>query len=248
MVASFTAPVVILVLLFVFDWQFGLAALAAVILAFAIQIMTMGKAGPEVMKEIQKSSADMTEASVEYIRGMPVLKAFGQTARSFRQLRDAIAAYTRVMLSYTLKWENYMAAFTAIINNIYLFLLPVGILIGQGTEDYASFLLGFLFYLLFTPAIASVLNKFMYVSSSSTSSMRIARGVANLDAIMALPELPEAENSSVPQKTDVVFQNVSFSYDGSEHKALDNVSFTAPEGKITAIVGPSGAGKVRLPI
>ena len=239
MVASFTAPAVLLVLLFVFDWRFGLAALAAVILAFAIQMMTIGKAGPEVMQEIQKSSADMTEASVEYIRG-PVLKAFGQTARSFRQLKDSIAAYTKIMLSYTLKWENYMAAFTAIINNIYLFLLPVGILIGQGTEDYASFLLSFLFYLLFTPAVASVLNKFMYVSSSS---MRIAGGVANFDAMMALPELPEVENSSVPQKTDVVFQNVSFSYDGSEHKALDGVSFTAPEGQITAVVGPSGGGK-----
>jgi ATP-binding cassette subfamily B protein len=106
MVASFTAPVVLLVLLFVFDWRFGLAALAAVILAFAIQMMTIGSAGPEVMAQMQKSEADMTEASVEYVRGMPVLKAFGQTAHSFRQLCDAIRAYAKNTLTYTLKWKT----------------------------------------------------------------------------------------------------------------------------------------------
>ena len=240
MVASFVAPVALLVMLFVFDWRFGLAALAAVAVAFGIQMMTMGAAGPEVMAEMQKSGADMTEASVEYVRGMPVLKAFGQTARSFKQLRRAITAYTKIMLTYTLKWENYTSAFMAIINNIYLFLLPVGILIGQGTTDYASFLLSFIFYLLFTPAVASVLHKFMYVSSSS---MRISGGVANFDAMMALPELPEAQGAAAPTAADVTFEAVSFSYDGTEKRALQDVSFTAPAGRLTAIVGPSGGGK-----
>ena len=243
MVASFTAPVVLLVLLFVFDWRFGLAALAAVILAFAIQMMTIGAAGPEVMAEMQKSEADMTEASVEYVRGMPVLKAFGQTARSFRQLRDAIRAYAKITLTYTLKWENEISAFTAVINNIYLFILPVGILIGSRTSDYTGFLPGFLFYLLFVPAIASVLHKFMYVSSSS---MRIAGGVANYDSMMALPELPELPEETCakkPAETSVTFRNVSFSYDGTEKMALSDVSFQAPEGRVTAIVGPSGGGK-----
>lgn len=240
MVASFTAPVVLLVLLFVFDWRFGLAALVAVILAFVIQMMTIGAAGPEVMAEMQKSQADMTEASVEYVRGMPVLKAFGQTARSFRQLCDAIRAYAKITLTYTLKWENYLSAFTAIINNIYLFILPVGILIGSRTSDYPGFLLSFLFYLLFVPAIASVLHKFMYVSSSS---MRIAGGVANYDSMMALPELPEKACARTPSSASVRFRNVSFSYDGSEKMALSDVNFEAAEGKVTAIVGPSGGGK-----
>ena len=237
MVASFTAPVILLVLLFVFDWRFGLAALAAVILAFAIQMMTIGSAGPEVMAQMQKSEADMTEASVEYVRGMPVLKAFGQTAHSFRQLCDAIRAYAKITLTYTLKWENYLSAFTAIINNIYLFILPVGILIGSRTSDYPGFLLGFLFYLLFVPAIASVLHKFMYVSSSS---MRIAGGVANYDSMM---ELPEETHSGIPADASVTFRDVSFSYEGTERVALSGVSFTAQEGKVTAIVGPSGGGK-----
>lgn len=240
MVASFTAPVVLLVLLFVFDWRFGLAALAAVILAFVIQMMTIGAAGPEVMAQMQKSEADMTEASVEYVRGMPVLKAFGQTARSFRQLCDAIRAYAKITLTYTLKWENYLSAFTAIINNIYLFILPVGILIGSRTSDYPGFLLSFLFYLLFAPAISSVLHKFMYVSSSS---MRIAGGVNNYDSMMALAELPEEKHSGIPSDAAVTFRDVSFSYEGTKTMALSNVSFTTQEGKVTAIVGPSGGGK-----
>lgn len=240
MVASFTAPVVLAVLLFVFDWRFGLAALAAVILAFVIQMMTIGAAGPEVMAQMQKSEADMTEASVEYVRGMPVLKAFGQTARSFRQLCDAIRAYAKNTLTYTLKWENYLSAFTAIINNIYLFILPVGIFIGSRTSDYPGFLLSFLFYLLFVPAIASVLHKFMYVSSSS---MRIAGGVNNYDSMMALAELPEEKHFGIPANAAVTFRDVSFSYEGTKTMALSNVSFTAQEGKVTAIVGPSGGGK-----
>lgn len=240
MVASYVAPFAVLILLFVFDWRFGIAALIAVIIAFVIQMMSMGVAGQEVMQEMQKTGADMTEASVEYVRGMPVLKAFGQTAHSFRQLANAISAYTKVTLGFTLKCENYISMFRTIINNIYLVILPVGILIGQRTDDYASFLLGFIFYLLFTPAIATVLNKYMYVSSSS---MRISSGVANYDAMMSLPELESAKQDVVPANTNIAFNDVSFSYDGTDTMALSNVSFTAPEGKITAIVGPSGGGK-----
>lgn len=240
MVASFTAPAAIMIMLLVFDWRFGLAALAATVIAFLIQMMTMGAVGPEVMQEMQKTAADMGGASVEYVRGMPVLKAFGQTAGSFRQLSGAISAHTKITLTYTLKWENYISAFRTIINNTYLFILPAGILIGQRTDDYAAFLLSFIFYLLFTPAIASVMDKFMYVFSSG---MRIAGGVANFDAMMALPELPDAADRKLPEDASVTFQNVSFSYEGAEEKALSNVSFTAPQGKVTAIVGPSGGGK-----
>lgn len=241
MVASYVAPFALLVVLFLFDWRFGIAALVAVIIAFVIQMMSMGVAGQEVMQEMQKTGADMTEASVEYVRGMPVLKAFGQTAHSFRQLASAVGAYTEVTLGFTLKCENYISMFRTIINNIYLVILPVGILIGQRTDDYKSFLLSFIFYLLFTPAIAAVLNKYMYVSSSS---MRISSGVGNYDAMMALPELKSVGEKDVsPADTSIKFCGVNFSYDETDTMALSNVSFTAPAGKITAIVGPSGGGK-----
>lgn len=240
MVAAFVAPLVLLAVLFIFDWRSGLAAFIAVIIAFGIQMIAMGAADPTLMSKLQKNTADMTEATVEYVRGMPVLKAFGQTAHSFRQLRDAIAAYTKFMLTYTLKWKISTAAFMALINNIYLFLIPVGILIGRRTDDYKDFLLNFLFYLLLSPAIASVLHKFLYVSSSS---MRVSGGVESFDAIMALPELPETKQGKSTEDGAVTFQKVSFSYRGDETLALCDVSFTAPAGKVTAIVGTSGGGK-----
>lgn len=239
-VASFTAPVVMLIVLFVFDWRFGLASLIAIIVAFILQMMTFGAAGPELMTEMQKTMADMNSASIEYVRGMPVLKAFGQTAHSFKQLYTAIKSYTKFMLTYTMKWENYTSAFMAVINNIYLFILPVGILIGKNTDDYTSFVLVFVFYLLFVPSIASILNKLMYVASSS---MRISGGVANLDNMMALPKLLESPDSKAPKGNEVQFQNVSFSYNNETDMALNNVTFSAKSGKITAIVGPSGSGK-----
>lgn len=244
-VASFTAPVIMLVLMFVFDWRFGLAAFLAVICAFAMQMMTFGAAGPELMASMQKSMADMTGASVEYVRGMPVLKAFGRTASSFKQLKEAIKNYTHFMLTYTLKWENYTSAFRTVANNVYLFILPVGILIGQSTKDYTGFAMSFIFYLLFAPSIASVLNKLMYVASSS---MRISGGVANFDSMMDLPELTTNNDSmqsdtKQPHINDITFEHVSFSYHENEIEALSDVSFTAKAGEVTAIVGPSGSGK-----
>ena len=240
MVAAFVAPAALLAVLFVFDWRFGLAAFIAVIAAFGIQMIAMGSSNSELMSKLQKNTADMTEATVEYVRGMPVLKAFGQTAHSFKQLRGAITAYTKFMLTYTLKWKNSTASFMALINNIYLFLIPVGILIGKGTKDYNDFLLNFIFYLLLAPAIASVLHKFLYVSSSS---MRVSGGVESFDEIMALPELVEIERGKKPDDATVSFQNVSFSYSGDDNLALSDVSFTARAGEVTAIVGTSGGGK-----
>lgn len=240
MVAAFVAPAALLAVLFVFDWRFGLAAFIAVIAAFGIQMIAMGSSNSQLMSKLQKNTADMTEATVEYVRGMPVLKAFGQTAHSFRQLRGAITAYTKFMLTYTLKWKNSTASFMALINNIYLFLIPVGILIGKGTKDYNDFLLNFIFYLLLAPAIASVLHKFLYVSSSS---MRVSGGVESFDEIMALPELVEIERGKKTDDGTVSFQNVSFSYSGDDNLALSDVSFTARAGEVTAIVGTSGGGK-----
>ena len=240
MVAAFVAPVVLLAILFVFDWRFGLASFIAIIIAFGIQMIAMGSSNSELMSKLQKNTADMTEATVEYVRGMPVLKAFGQTAHSFKQLKGAITAYTKFMLKYTLKWKNSTASFMTLINNIYLFLIPVGILIGKATSDYNDFLLNFIFYLILAPAIASVLHKFLYVSSSS---MRVSGGVESFDEMMALPELAETRRGKEPSDGTVSFQDVSFSYSGDDTRALSEVSFTAREGEVTAIVGTSGGGK-----
>lgn len=241
-VASVTAPVVMVILLFAIDWRFGLASLVGIILAFIVQFMGYGSgAMKENMEKYQVALEDMNNASVEYVRGMPVVKAFNQTANSFEKLKHAITEYTQWVLKFSLGWQNCMPAFTTIINNIYLVLIPVGILIGSNTSDFKTFLMTFVFYLLFVPAVAGVLNKIMYVSESF---MQINGNVARMDEIFNIPVLPETENSKKPENNDIVFDKVSFSYTGKENDlAIQNVSFKAKQGEITAIVGPSGGGK-----
>ena len=203
-VASVTAPIVMVILLFAIDWRFGIA-------------------------------------SVEYVRGMPVVKAFNQTANSFEQLKHAISQYTEWVLKFSLGWQNCMPAFTTIINNIYLVLIPVGILIGTNAVNQKEFLMTFIFYLLFVPAVAGILNKIMYVSESF---MQINGNVARMDEIFNIPVLKDTQISKTFDNDNVTFDNVSFSYTGKENElAIKNVSFEAKQGEITAIVGLSGGGK-----
>lgn len=241
-VASITAPIVMVIILFVVDWRFGLASLAGIILAFIAEFIGFGSgAMKENMGKYQKASEEMNNASVEYVRGMSVVKAFNQTASSFKKLQEAISGYTEWVLKFSLGWQNCMPAFTTIINNIYLILVPVGILIGSNTSNFKEFSMKFIFYLLFVPAIAGVLNKIMYISESF---MQIDGNVARMDEILNIPEMPETANPQKPQGEDVVFDHVSFTYTGNnEEKALESVSFAAKQGQITAIVEPSGGGK-----
>ena len=193
------------------------------------------------MGKYQTALEEMNNASVEYVRGMSVVKAFNQTASSFKRLKDAIGQYTEWVLKFSLGWQNFMPAFTTIINNIYLILIPVGILIGSHTSDYKTFAMTFIFYLLFVPAISGVLNKIMYISESF---MQIDGNVARMDEILNIPEMPETARPKKPANDDVTFENVGFTYTGKEAElALEQVSFTAKQGQITAIVGPSGGGK-----
>lgn len=241
-VASITAPIVMVIILFAVDWRLGLASLVGILLAFVAEFIGFGSgAMKENMGKYQKASEEMNNASVEYVRGMSVVKAFNQTASSFKKLQEAISGYTEWVLKFSLGWQNCMPAFTTIINNIYLIIVPVGILIGANTSDFTEFAMKFIFYLLFVSAIAGVLNKIMYISESF---MQIDGNAARMDEILNIPEMPETAHPRKPKGEDVAFDHVSFTYTGnSEEKALEDVSFTAKKGQITAIVGPSGGGK-----
>ena len=215
-VASLVAPLVLVIILLGIDWRYGVVCLVGIVLAFIVQF-----AG--------------------YVRGMPEIKAFNQTADSFKRLSKSITDYTSFVLEYALGWQNCMPAFTTIINNIYLFLIPVGVLIGMHTTDFREYSLTFIFYLIIVHAISGILNKIMFISESFT---QIDGSVERMDEILRIPVLPEMNTSAVIQNYDIAFQDVSFSYEtDSQVKALAHVSFLAPQGKVTAVVGPSGGGK-----
>jgi ATP-binding cassette subfamily B protein len=243
-VASLVAPVVMFVLLYWVDWRYGLAATAGILVAFVIQVRAYGNEGAKAwMDKYQKALEDMNNASVEYVRGIQVVKAFGQTVYSLRRMFEAIREYTRMVIPFTLSWENSMSAFTTAVNNIYLLLIPSGILIGARAEDYAAYAGQFIFYLVFVPSIASVMMKVMYVTSNG---MQITGGVERMDEVLSVPPLPQPEAPRKPERYDVRFDHVGFAYPGQETPALSDVSFQAAEGQVTAIVGPSGGGKTTI--
>ena len=242
LVASVAAPVILLVILFVFDWRFGLFALIPVALAFVLQTVAYGsKSARRMMMQYQNSMEEMNAASVEYVRGITVVKAFNQTIFSFRKFRDVIRAYTGMCLDYTMSWKNIMPLFMTLINSIYLFLIPAGILLGNLGADYNAFALSFLFYLIIAPSFGGLLLKIMYVSQTGR---QVADGIERMDKILAVKPLAKAASPKTADGYSVEFDNVSFSYDEENSaEALSCVSLTAQQGKVTALVGPSGSGK-----
>ena len=245
--AALVSPIAAIVILMAVDWRFGLATIVGIAISFVVQASMYGKETSRgMMAKYQATLEIMNNASVEYVRGIAVVKAFKQTVHSFQRLMDAINEYTEVVIQYTLSWEFGMSAFTSLINHLYMFLIPVGILVGMTTEQtaYLEFASSFAFYLIFVPSIASVLMKTMYVVSDS---VRIIGGVEKMDAILDKETLAQPENAKEINTYDIKFENVSFAYEAAgENLAVSNVDFVAQQGEITAIVGPSGGGKTTI--
>lgn len=242
--ATVTAPIVLIALLFVFDWRFGVATLAAVAVACVVQFS--GYADKRVMASMgryQEVKEQMGNAAVEYVRGMRVVKAFGQTASSFKRLTDAIKDYTGLSLDVTLFFRNSMPGFTAVLNNAYLFVLPVGILLAPGAQDWPTFVLSLIFYLLFVHSISSVFTKILYVSEDG---MLAQANIDRIDSVLGIEELSSPKAPKTPKDASVSLRGVTFSYRNDAEPALLDVSLDVPAGTVCAVVGPSGSGKSTL--
>lgn len=237
-VGSFATPIVILAILFVFDWRLGLATLVPIAVMYVIQSAYTGKNAMQFIKTYQDSLEDMNNASVEYVRGISVVKAFSQTIFSFRKFHESIKTYGDFALAYTKAFKSGFVMFLVILNNVYLFLIPVIIWLAGGVTDYPRFAMSALFYLIFSVAITAPFLKLMYVSQKGR---QIADGIERMDRVFAQPPLPEATDPRTADTFTIAFENVSFSYGESE--ALHRVSFTAQQDEVTALVGPSGSGK-----
>jgi ATP-binding cassette subfamily B protein len=262
-VAGVVAPVAMIAILLVVDWRFGLASLVGIACAFVVQAKAYGGTQVQMMAHrYQSSLEEMSNATVEYVRGISVVKAFRQTAYSFTRLRETIRTFTKLVIPYTLGFEKPMSLFVTLVNNIYLFVVPLGIILGMFTSEVPVFAAHFLFYLVFVPCVASVMMKLMYVS---TNAIQIASGVVTMDAILSQPVLPQPHSQlPVSERHDIVFEDVRFVYNAEASaidaetrraaeaeaaqpvEALRGVSFAAKQGEVTALVGPSGSGKTTI--
>ena len=238
-VGSMATPVIILVILFIFDWRLGLVILVPIFVLFALQGAYMGaEKSMKFIKKYQDSLEDMNNASVEYVRGISVVKAFGQTIYSFRKFYESIKAYGDFALAYTVSFGGVYVVFMTMLNNLYLVLLPVIILMAGSARDYEKFAMGALFYLIFSVALVTPFLRLLYVSQKGR---QIADGIERMDKVLQEKALPETTHPKEVKSFDITFENVAFSY--GEAEALHRVSFTVKQNQVTALVGPSGSGK-----
>ena len=247
MVGSFATPVIILIILAVFDWRLGLATLVPIILAYIVLISGYRRKDiKNNMQEFQSRLVNMSNASVEYIRGITVIKAFNQTFFSFKRFYESIKAYQEYCLKFIYCFKYHMAFFLLILNNIYLFIIPVMILLLGSTDNYANSILASIFYLIFSLALPAPFFKLLYVSQGLQKAVQ---SVENMDRILNEKPLTEPESGLEVEHYDIGFHDVTFSYnkiqdnEASENNALSHISFTAKQGTTTALVGLSGSGK-----
>ena len=238
---AIATPCGLLVLLFAFDWRLGLLSLAPVLLGFLIMMRMTGPQMQQKMKEYQNALEDMSNQAVEYVRGIPVVKTFGQTIFSFRKFRDAIDRYRVWVIAYTKQLRAPMVCYTAAINGVFVFLIAGGLWLTRGGVT-ADFLLNLLFYIIITPVISLTLTKIMF---QSENAMLVDDALQRIDSVLNQQPLPESARPQTPQDSTVEITDVSFRY-GGKSDALRHVSLTIPAGRTVALVGPSGGGKTTL--
>ncbi len=238
---AIATPCGLLILLFVFDWRLGLLSLFPVALGFLIMMSMTGKNMQRKMKEYQNALEDMSNEAVEYVRGMPIIKTFGQTIFSFKRFKNAIDRYSVWVIAYTKELRLPMVFYTAAINSVFVFLIVGGIWLTKNNVS-PEFLLNLLFYIIITPVIALALTRIMF---QSENAMIVDDALSRIDSILEIAPLAESSRSLVPKDSSIVLQDVSFSYDGQK-RAIKNISLTINSGETVAFVGPSGSGKTTL--
>lgn len=231
-------PIGLIALLFIFDWKLGILSLIPVVLAFLIMASMTGKKMAQKMKEYQNSLDAMSNEAVEYVRGIPVVKTFGQTVFSFKRFKATIDNYEKWVISYTKDLRIPMMLYTAAINSVFVFLIAAALIFTKNGVTN-EFLLNLIFYIIITPVISLTLTKMMY---QSENAMIVADALQRIDTVLDAKPLSEAEMGKKPSDSSVEFRNVSYSYDGVKN-AVENVSLNIHSGSTVAFVGPSGSGK-----
>ena len=238
---AIATPVGLLVLLLTFDWRLGLLSLIPVVLGFLIMMKMTGAGMEQKMREYQNSLSAMSNEAVEYVRGIPVVKTFGQTIFSFRRFKASIDNYEKWVIAYTKALRLPMMFYTTAINGVFAFLIAGGILLSRESVT-DELLLNLIFYIIITPVIGTTLTKIMFMSEDA---MIVDDAISRIDQVLLEKPLSESPSKKYPKGNGIALEHVSYSYDGKK-KALNDVSLTICPGQTVALVGVSGSGKTTL--
>ena len=238
-VQSLVLPIAFLVFMFRYDWRLSLICLVPILIGFILLFSMLKGESSGFIEQVQKSGEDISNAATEYVRGIAVVKTFGQTASSFRRYQRSVKDYADFMTKYAFSMENAFSLYTTIVNAVFLFLIPGGIVLynlGGGAEKT---IMTFAFFAVLIPLVASILTKLMH---SSSNLMLADASFAAIEKMLAEKPLTETKKLPVPQNGEIRLDHVSFQYEAGV-KALDDVSLTIRPGTVTALVGESGGGK-----
>lgn len=238
-VQSLVLPVAFLVFMFRYDWRLSLICLVPILIGFILLFSMLKGESSGFIEQVQKSGEDISNAATEYVRGIAVVKTFGQTASSFRRYQRSVKDYADFMTKYAFSMENAFSLYTTIVNAVFLFLIPGGIVLynlGGGAEKT---IMTFAFFAVLIPLVASILTKLMH---SSSNLMLADASFTAIEEMLAEKPLAETKKQPVPQNGEIRLDHVSFQYEAGV-KALDDVSLTIRPGTVTALVGESGGGK-----
>ncbi|MCR5768300.1 MAG: ABC transporter ATP-binding protein/permease [Lachnospiraceae bacterium] len=235
-------PVGLLILVFAFNWKIGLICMIPAVIGFACLMSMMGKGMQEKMKEYQDALETMSSEATEYVRGVPVVKTFGQTVHSFKRFKTCIDGFGKWATDYTLMLRFPMAGFMTCINAIFAFIVIAAFVVtGNGVEN--ADILNVMYYIIVTPLITIALTKIAY---SGEAEMTLIDALKRVDKIMEIEPLAENQTDKKPSGHGIELKNVSYRYTGAIRDAVNNVSISIGAGEHVALVGPSGSGKTTL--
>ncbi|MDD3268505.1 MAG: ABC transporter ATP-binding protein [Syntrophomonadaceae bacterium] len=243
MAGSIVSPIILIALIFIIEWRMGLASMVPIIMGFITMSFMRSTEGQKFQKMYFDSLEEMSSESVEYVRGIPVVKTFGQSIFSFKRFYDSIIKYKEMVHAYTVLWRKPMSFYSAIMQAAAFFLIPMGIfLIGRG-GNLPLVLADFIFYLLISPIFTMLLMKSMYFQQNT---MIAEQAIDRLDNLLDYPGMSYSENIKNIKDHSLEFKNVVFSYEGTDKLAIDKISFKLNEGETIALVGASGGGKTTI--
>lgn len=238
---AMATPIGLLVLLLVFDWRLGLLSLVPVALGFVIMSAMTGRRMADKMRQYGNALESMSNEAVEYVRGIPVVKTFGQSVFSFKKFKAIIDEYEKWVIAYTKELRMPMMLYTAAINGVFAFLIVGGLLFTRNGVT-SEFLLNLLFYIIITPVISLTLTRIMYMSENE---LVVADALARVDSVLDAEPVPENDHPRHPKDASVSLKDVHFSYDGKTD-VIKGVSLKIQPGQMVAFVGHSGGGKSTL--
>ncbi|MCR5389382.1 MAG: ABC transporter ATP-binding protein/permease [Lachnospiraceae bacterium] len=235
-------PVGLLVLVFAFNWKIGLMCMIPAVIGFASMMSMMTKGMQEKMKEYQDALENMSSEATEYVRGVPVVKTFGQTVHSFKRFKSCIDGFGKWAADYTLTLRLPMSFFMTFVNAIFAFIVISAFVVTKNGVDNAA-ILNIMYYIIITPLVTIALTKIAY---SGEAEMTLIDALKRVDKIMEIEPLAEGGSNRKPANNRFELKNVSYRYKDANRDAVSDVTLSIEPGEHVALVGPSGSGKTTL--